>query len=271
MARARSARVGDDPPLQHGHRLRPVRTAAGGRSGDVAINPYSRRTACSASRRLTTRSAHGCMPLTLGGDHTLTLPVLRAVARRHGPVGLIHVDAHSDTNEEMFGEQLAHGTTFRRAFEEGLLAPEKWCRLACAAAAMRRTTSTGHAAGLPRGAGRGLLAPIADAADDGDPRTDGRCAGLPQLRYRRTGSGLRTGTGTPEVGGLSVWQGLEIVRGCHGLNRWAATWWRCRHLTIAPATRRCWPPTCCLKCCACCRPAEAGALTLPAERLRRGP
>lgn len=90
--------------------------------------------------------AHGCMPLTLGGDHTLTLPVLRAVARRHGPVGLIHVDAHSDTNEEMFGEQLAHGTTFRRAFEEGLLAPEKWCRLACAAAAMRRTTSTGHAA-----------------------------------------------------------------------------------------------------------------------------
>ena len=69
--------------------------------------------------------AHGCMPLTLGGDHTLTLPVLRAVARRHGPVGLIHVDAHSDTNEEMFGEQLAHGTTFRRAFEEGLLAPGK--------------------------------------------------------------------------------------------------------------------------------------------------
>lgn len=90
--------------------------------------------------------AHGCMPLTLGGDHTLTLPVLRAVARRHGPVGLIHVDAHSDTNEEMFGEQLAHGTTFRRAFEEGLLAPEKVVQIACAAAAMRRTTSTGHAA-----------------------------------------------------------------------------------------------------------------------------
>lgn len=65
------------------------------------------------------------------------------------------------------------------------------------------------------------------------------------------------GTGTPEVGGLSVWQGLEIVRGCRGLNWWAAMWWKCRRLTIAPATRRCWRPTCCLKCCACCRPAEA--------------
>ena len=162
--------------------------------------------------------AHGCMPLTLGGDHTLTLPVLRAVARRHGPVGLIHVDAHSDTNEEMFGEQLAHGTTFRRAFEEGCWHPKSgadWpARQRLCGGRLRLVTPPG----LPRGAGRGLLAPIADAADGGDPRTDGRCAGLPQLRYRRTGSGLRTGTGTPEVGGLSVWQGLEIVRGCHGLN-----------------------------------------------------
>ena len=64
---------------------------------------------------------YDCIPLTLGGDHTIVLPILRAMAKKHGPVGLIHVDAHADTNEMMFGEEIAHGTPFRRAVEEGLL------------------------------------------------------------------------------------------------------------------------------------------------------
>ena len=63
--------------------------------------------------------AHGCKPLTLGGDHTIPLPILRAMKKAHGPVGVIHVDAHADVNEHMFGEPVAHGTPFRRAIEEG--------------------------------------------------------------------------------------------------------------------------------------------------------
>jgi len=188
--------------------------------GDVAINPYSladsvRRIELAYSDIL----AHGCIPLTLGGDHTLTLPILRAAAGRHGPVGLIHVDAHSDTNEEMFGEQLAHGTTFRRAFEEGLLAPQRVVQI-----------------GL-RGSGY-------EAADfDWSRRQGFRVVQAEECWYRslaplmaevreQMGSGpvylsfdidgldpaFAPGTGTPEVGGLSVWQGLEIVRGCRGLN-----------------------------------------------------
>jgi len=188
--------------------------------GDVAINPYSladsvRRIELAYSVIL----AHGCIPLTLGGDHTLTLPILRAAAGRHGPVGLIHVDAHSDTNEEMFGEQLAHGTTFRRAFEEGLLAPQRVVQI-----------------GL-RGSGY-------EAADfDWSRRQGFRVVQAEECWYRslaplmsevreQMGSGpvylsfdidgldpaFAPGTGTPEVGGLSVWQGLEIVRGCRGLN-----------------------------------------------------
>jgi guanidinobutyrase len=188
--------------------------------GDVAINPYSladsvRRIELAYSDIL----AHGCIPLTLGGDHTLTLPILRAAAGRHGPVGLIHVDAHSDTNEEMFGEQLAHGTTFRRAFEEGLLAPQRVVQI-----------------GL-RGSGY-------EAADfDWSRRQGFRVVQAEECWYRslaplmaevreQMGSGpvylsfdidgldpaFAPGTGTPEVGGLSVWQGLEIVRGCLGLN-----------------------------------------------------
>ncbi|MCP4907474.1 MAG: hypothetical protein GY910_21050, partial [bacterium] len=67
----------------------------------------------------------GCRPLTLGGDHTVALPILRAMARRYGPLGVIHVDAHADVNDHMFGEPIAHGTPFRRAIEEGLLDPER--------------------------------------------------------------------------------------------------------------------------------------------------
>ena len=61
----------------------------------------------------------------MGGDHTITLPILRAQARRFGQMALVHVDAHADINDEMFGEKITHGTIFRRAIEEGLINPEK--------------------------------------------------------------------------------------------------------------------------------------------------
>ncbi len=162
---------------------------------------------------------HGCIPLTLGGDHTLTLPILRAMAKKHGPVALIHVDAHSDTNEHMFGEEIAHGTPFRRAHEEGLLQNDKVFQI-----------------GL-RGSGY--------APDDFDwGRSKGwtvvqaeECwgkslAGLMKEIRSRIGDhpvyltydidsldpAFAPGTGTVEIGGLTVWQALEIVRGAKGLN-----------------------------------------------------
>ncbi len=63
--------------------------------------------------------------MAIGGDHSITLPILRAIAARHGPVALVHVDAHADVNDEMFGERETHGTVFRRAYEEGLIEPGK--------------------------------------------------------------------------------------------------------------------------------------------------
>jgi len=81
--------------------------------GDVAINTFS----LSASIRLITEAydahlKHDVIPMGLGGDHTLTLPILRAIAKKHGPVALVHVDAHADVNDEMFGERETHGTVF---------------------------------------------------------------------------------------------------------------------------------------------------------------
>lgn len=65
------------------------------------------------------------IPLAIGGDHSITLPMLRSIAKTHGPAALVHVDAHADENDEMFGETETHGTVFRRAYEEGLIIPSK--------------------------------------------------------------------------------------------------------------------------------------------------
>src|SRR5690606_234206 len=90
--------------------------------GDVAINTYSiEKSLAIIEAAYKAIVDHDCIPLTLGGDHTIALPILRALRRKHGPLGLVHVDAHADVNPEMFGERVAHGTPFRRAVEEGLL------------------------------------------------------------------------------------------------------------------------------------------------------
>ena len=94
--------------------------------GDVAVNTFDLKKSVKIIEKAYDRIlAQDCVPLTLGGDHTLTLPILRAMHRKHGPVALLHIDAHADINEHMFGEKIAHGTPFRRAVEEGLLANDK--------------------------------------------------------------------------------------------------------------------------------------------------
>ena len=91
-------------------------------TGDVATNPYNLLDSVTRiEAHFDELLSHGVITVALGGDHTIVLPILRAVRARHGPVGLVHVDAHTDINDEMFGERIAHGTPFRRAVEEGLL------------------------------------------------------------------------------------------------------------------------------------------------------
>lgn len=188
--------------------------------GDVPVNTYSLEKSVDLITGFYREVlGHGCVPLTLGGDHTIALPILRAVAERHGPVALIHVDAHADVNDAMFGERIAHGTPFRRAVEEGLLQTHKVWQI-----------------GL-RGSGY--------AADDFDwPRRQGFTiipahevwwqSLAPTMAQIRAALGdtpcylsfdidgidpaYAGGTGTPEIGGLNVPQALEIIRGCRGLN-----------------------------------------------------
>jgi guanidinobutyrase len=187
--------------------------------GDVAINTFS----LSDSIRLITEAygahlKHDFIPMTLGGDHTLTLPVLRAIAAKHGPVALVHVDAHADVNDEMFGERETHGTVFRRAYEEGLITADKVFQIGL--------RGTGYTADdFTEAAGWGFnqylapdlwhksLAPL--AAEIKSKIGDQPC----YITYDidSLDPAYAPGTGTPEIGGLTTPQAMELIRGLRGL------------------------------------------------------
>ena len=95
--------------------------------GDVPVNPYNlKKTIENITEHYKLILSAGCTPLGIGGDHTLSLGVLRALREAKGrPLAMVHVDAHADVTDSMFGEKLAHGTPFRRAVEEGLIDPHR--------------------------------------------------------------------------------------------------------------------------------------------------
>lgn len=93
--------------------------------GDIVANPFSLDEAVRQIERSADELCERASRLlTIGGDHTIALPLLRSAARRHGPIAVVHFDAHLDTWDTYFGAPITHGTPFRRAFEEGLLDPE---------------------------------------------------------------------------------------------------------------------------------------------------
>jgi len=188
--------------------------------GDVAINTFHvEKSMAIIEKAYDEILAHGCRPLTLGGDHTVALPVLRALKRKYGPVGMVHVDAHADINDTMFGEKIAHGTPFRRAVEEGLVEGRRVVQIGLRA--------TGYAAedfDWPRAQGfrvvqaeecwhKSLTPLMAEVRQQLGP-------GPVHLTFDIDGldPSCAPGTGTPEIGGLTTIQGIEIIRGCRGLD-----------------------------------------------------
>lgn len=162
---------------------------------------------------------HDVITVTMGGDHTIVLPILRALAAKHGPLGLVHVDAHTDINDTMFGERVTHGTPFRRAMEEGLLDGSRVAQIG--------VRGTGYAADdfdWSREQGFRVVQAEECWHRSLDPlmseiRTQ-LGAGPVYLSFDIDGldPAFAGGTGTPEIGGLTIWQGMEIIRGCYGLN-----------------------------------------------------
>ena len=190
-------------------------------TGDVALNTYNLEKSIGIieehfDRLLST----GAKTVAMGGDHTITLPILRAQARRFGQMALVHVDAHADINDEMFGEKITHGTIFRRAIEEGLINPEKMYQIGLRA--------TGYAAeDFDWATDRGVeitmaeqcwyqsLAPLMDDIREkiGPDRPVYLSFDIDGLD-----PSVAPGTGTPEPAGLTTSQGIEVIRGLYGLN-----------------------------------------------------
>jgi guanidinobutyrase len=187
--------------------------------GDIAFNPYSLSIAVTeieaAFRELLKWSV---IPISLGGDHTISLPILRALASKHGRLGLIHVDAHADMNDTMYGERITHGTIFRRAIEEELVDPKRMVQIGLRA--------TGYAADdFDWARNRGvrvvraedcwyksltpLMAEVREQVGGGPVYLTFDIDGLDPS--------VAPGTGTPEPGGLTGAQALEIIRGASGL------------------------------------------------------
>ena len=190
-------------------------------TGDVALNAYD----LPASIRLIEQHYDELLqadviPVSLGGDHTVSLPILRALARKHGPMALVHVDAHADTNDEMFGEKITHGTIFRRAIEEKLVEPDAMVQIG-----LRATGYSAEDFDWARSQGVKVvqaeecwyqsLAPLMN-----EIRTRFGAERPCYLSFDVDGldPSVAPGTGTPEPAGLTASQGLEIIRGCAGLN-----------------------------------------------------
>ena len=188
-------------------------------TGDVATNPYN---LADSIERITAHYnqllTNEIIPVSIGGDHTIVLPILRAIAAKHGPVGVIHIDAHTDINDLMFGEKIAHGTPFRRAVEEGLLDPNRVAQIG--------VRGTGYAADdfdWSREQGfrvvqveecwhkslEPLMVEIVEKVSGGPVYISFDIDGLDPS--------FAPGTGTPEIAGLTVPQALEIIRACRGL------------------------------------------------------
>jgi guanidinobutyrase len=190
-------------------------------TGDVALNPYNLLKSINIiEEHYRGCLDHGALPISIGGDHTITLPILRAVAARHGPVALVHVDAHADINDRMFGEAITHGTIFRRAIEEELIDPRMMVQIG-----LRATGYSADDFDWSRRQGVRVvtaeecwyrsLAPLMDEIRETvGPDTP------TYLSFDIDGldPSVAPGTGTPEPGGLTGSQGLEIIRGCFGLN-----------------------------------------------------
>jgi guanidinopropionase len=161
----------------------------------------------------------GVIPISAGGDHLITLPIFRGIAK-NGPIGMVHFDAHSDTADRYFGDNLyTHGTPFRRAVEEGLLDPRRTVQIG-----IRGSSYAADDQAWAEEAGmriiyideynelgvKGTLEEVRKVVGDGQTYIS--------FDVDAIDPAFAPGTGTPEIGGITSLEAQQLVRGLQGLN-----------------------------------------------------
>jgi guanidinopropionase len=157
-------------------------------------------------------------PVSIGGDHSITLPILRAIAK-DGPVGIVQFDAHCDTGDDYLGSPLHHGATFRRATEEGLIDPKRTIQIG-----IRGGTVLPDLWHFSRESGMRMVTmdELYEKGPDAIIEEARRVVGDGPTYISFDVDGLDAiyapGTGTPEIGGFSSYEALRMLRGLRGLN-----------------------------------------------------
>lgn len=172
-----------------------------------------------ASMRLIERQASGVAHLVaLGGDHSVTLPLLRALSRRLGPVGLVHFDAHVDTWPDSFGQTYGHGSTFFHAINEKLIDPRRTVQIGIRSAMQRKVYDWTVGKGV-------TILPAMQVHEAGPAAVAARVRevigdGPAYLSFDIDvlDPAFAPGTGTPEIGGLATWQAQSILRKLSGID-----------------------------------------------------
>ncbi len=193
------------------------------RVGDVGDVPFSRIFDVEASHRDITSfydrlNSAGVWPLSAGGDHSITLPILRAIAK-DSPLGLIHIDAHTDCCDEEMNSKYSHGTPFRRACEEKLIAPDRMVQIGIRGAA---NSPECWEFGERNGIRIIFMEEFARIGVDKTVEEARRIVGNGPLYITFDVDGLdpafTPGTGTPEIGGITSLEAQGLIRGFRGLN-----------------------------------------------------
>ena len=223
--------------------------------GDVPVNPIDVE---DTLRRIEAEIDYlhqgGVTPLSIGGDHIISYPILRALGAKR-PLGMIHVDAHSDTGDTYFGGQkLTHGTPFRRAIEDGVLDPKRMVQIG-----IRGTMYSADERQWALDQGIRII-DMEEVVEKGIPYAVAearRIVGMEPTYFTfdidSIDPAFAPGTGTPEIGGLPAARRCNWSAASATSTSSAPTWWKSRRRSTNPAARRwsappspssffaCWP------------------------------
>ncbi|HSA92198.1 MAG TPA: agmatinase [Terriglobales bacterium] len=202
------------------HRINVYDHLSGVDFGDAPVFPSDlERSLRSIEEFVSPLARAGVVPIAIGGDHTIPLPLLRALARERGPLALVHFDAHSDTDDTLYGTRVNHGTTFRRAVEEKLIDASRSIQVG-----MRGSLASPEEFAAARALGFELI--------EAQEMFRMGCEAVVARIRQRVGdaraylsfdidfvdAAYAPGTGTPEVGGPTSREAQEILRGLAGLD-----------------------------------------------------
>ena len=207
--------------IHHVTGVSPYELAKCGDLGDASVNPASLEDSLVRIEKFYAKlHAAGAVPLSAGGDHLITLPIMRGIRKGLPPLGMVHFDAHSDTWDSYFGGyKYTHGTPFRRAVEEGLLDPKRVVQIGIRGSLYKADDNQWA---LDQGMRVITIEEYFDLGVDKVIAEARRVVGDGPTYISFDVDGLdpayAPGTGTPEIGGYTPHEAQRMLRGLRGLN-----------------------------------------------------